>query len=92
MTSSDNQIHQAGIRADGFTTVAQKTRNKPGNICNISSAGIHNSMPNVVGVRNSTSLPVMPMECKYILENQIGLLIFLSENTLVLITCFYTYD
>jgi hypothetical protein len=32
------------------------------------------------------------MKCNYILENKMGLIIFLSENTLVVNTCFYTTE
>ena len=46
--SANNLVPQAGICNDGFTRVAKKTRNKPGNIRNLPSSGIHKSTPAVV--------------------------------------------
>lgn len=59
MTSANNLVPQAEICNDGFTTVVKKTRNKPGSILNLPNSEIHKSRPAMVGVRNSTSLPVI---------------------------------
>jgi len=66
MSSADNPVYQAGIRADGFSTVVKKMRNKPCNFCNISNSGMHISRPIMVGVRNSTSLPVISQKSSHI--------------------------
>jgi len=66
MSSADNLVYQARIRADGFTTVVKKTRNKPGNFCNIPNSGVHISRPIMDGVRNSTSLPVLSQKSSHI--------------------------
>jgi hypothetical protein len=66
MTSADNLVYQVGIRAEGFNTVVQKTRNKPGNFCNIPNSGMHTSRPIMVRVRNSTSLPLISQKSSHI--------------------------
>jgi hypothetical protein len=64
MTSANHLVPQAEICNDGFTTVVKKTRNKPGNIRNLRNSGIHKSSPVMIGVRNSTSLPVVTQKPK----------------------------
>jgi hypothetical protein len=64
MTSANHLVPQAEICKDGFTTFVKKTRNKPGNIRNLPNSGIHKSRLAMVGVRNSTSLPVITQKPK----------------------------
>jgi len=65
MTSADNLVYQAGIRAYGFTTVVKKTKNKPGNFCNIPNSAMRIIRPNMVGVCNSTSLPLISQKSSH---------------------------
>jgi hypothetical protein len=44
-----------GIFEYCFATAVKKTGNKPGNIPNLSSSGIHKSRPDMVAVKTSTS-------------------------------------
>ena len=64
MTSANHLVPQAKICNDGFTTVVKKTRNKSGNIRNLPNSGMHKSRPVMVGVRNSTRLPVITQKPK----------------------------
>lgn len=64
VTSANHLVPQAENCNDDFTTVVTKTRNKPGNIRSLPNSGIHKSRSAIVGVRNSTSLPLISQKPK----------------------------
>jgi len=64
VTSSNNPVLQAGICGYGLTTVVKRTGNKPDNIRNLPNSGIHKTKPAMLGVNNSTSLPVISQKPK----------------------------
>jgi hypothetical protein len=57
VTSTKHVVQQAGTCDEGLTMVVKKKRNKSDDLPN---CGAHRSKPAMVGVRNSSCLPVIP--------------------------------